>query len=669
MRFQKITTLALSCLLLLETPFTSLASSSSLPSSETPASIVSSSMTRKSADENKGTPPIITLKLKSKATVYLHNPVFLDAKTTSETSISWKSSNSKIVKVNAQGKVTPQKTGTATITASCDGVKKECDITVKKPSVKLNKKTAFLFAENTFHLKASARPSDKIKWSSSDSKIAEVDANGMITGKKAGTATITASVPGAKSICQITVLKNQHKLNRSSQVLMQGNSTSLYLSNISPDDSVSFQLEELDENSSDVAEISTSGNSCEVTAKNPGAVTVKALCSSTVDGQPVTASYSCVITVIGNGIRQQQMALAVNCKKALNLRNIRKPGAHVTKTTWASSDSKIAHVDSVKGIVTGKRTGSAKITATVNYSDDTSSTFTTRIKVSNPKTESSHTVLSLGQSQKIRLKGFTSFSTANWKIKNASLASIAPDGTVTAGSKAGRTTVSIEVDGKRINQPLIITDPQLKTSSTTVAVGKKIKPPVTGASSKSKITCKSKKSSIAKIDKSGNIVGRSPGNTDIIVTVDGVSFTLHVSVAAERALKACKKGYKIINSSRYSQARRMSSGYYDCSSLVFRSYDCDSKLLGGFSFWAPTAASMAAHLESRGKVISYRGIDSSKLVPGDLIFYRKPYGRNGRYKNIYHVSMYYGNGYRLEKPLRVYYRESNIVMIARPLKK
>lgn len=740
MKFQKIIPLTLSCLLLLETPFISLASSPLPLFSETSSSAEAGSGFQENSEEDKTTvtdtvsikqthltlytcksghldvstssakaikwkssnteiavvdskgnihpkkagTTIITasvsqasdscqvtvknpsMQLKSKATVYLHNPVSLDADVTPKGSISWKSSDSKIAKVNAKGKVTPKKTGTVTITASCNGLKKKCKITVKKPSVKLSQKSIFLFTENTCRLKASAKPSDKIKWTSSDSKIASVDSEGKITGKKAGDVTITASVPGAASSCQVTVLKNQHQLNRNSQILMKGNSTTLFLSNVSSSDSVSFQLEE---SSAKIVEISPSGNSCKVTAKNPGTAVVKALCSATVDNQTVTASYPCTITVIKNGIKQQQISLAVNCKKTLKLKNIQKSGTKIVKTVWSSSNSKIASVDSTKGIVTGKRTGSSKIIATVDYSDGTSSTFTTKVKVSNPKTEPSYTVLSLGKSQKVKLKGTTSFSNVTWSIKDSSLASVTQDGTVIAGSVPGKTTVFIEVDGKKIKHQLIITDPKLKTSYTTVAVGKKIKPPVTGASSKSKITCKSKKSSIAKIDKSGKIVGRSPGNTDIIVTVDGVSFTLHVSVASKRALEACKKGYKIINSSRYSQARRMSKGYYDCSSLVFRSYDCDSKLLGGLSSWAPTAASMAAHLERKGKVISYKGIDSSKLVPGDLIFYRKPNGKNGRYKNIYHVSMYYGNGYRLEKPLRTYYRERNIVMIARPLKK
>ena len=87
-----------------------------------------------------------------------------------------------------------------------------------------------------------------------------------------------------------------------------------------------------------------------------------------------------------------------------------------------------------------------------------------------------------------------------------------------------------------------------------LTVGKKSKIRLTGVSSKSKITYKSQKKSIVKVSKSGVITPRACGITDIIISADGNTFTLHVSVASKRALKACKKGYKIINSSSYSQA-------------------------------------------------------------------------------------------------------------------
>lgn len=606
-----------------------------------------------------------SLTLKSKATIYLHNPVTLKATATPAGSIRWKSSSSKIASVNSSGKVTPKKTGTVTITAACNGIKKSCRVTVKKPSMKLADKSVTLFAENKCQLKASGKPSDKIKWSSSDPRVAKVSKDGAITGIKAGTAAITASVPGAKASCKVTVIKNSHKLSRTSQILMKGSSATLSLSNVSPSESVSF---ELSDPFSEVADISYSGNSCKVTARHAGTVTVTAYYTTYVNNEWVTGERSCTIKVIDNGVVQQQSSLAVNTKKTLKLKNVAKPNTQIVKTTWISSNPKIASVNHNTGVVTGKKPGSAKITATVHYSDGTSAEFPTTVRISNPKTSSSYTVLSLGKSQKIKLTGTNSYSTVKWKIKKSSLASIGQDGTVTAGYSTGKTTITIKADGKTIQHQLIITNPQLKSSYKTLAPGNTTKISVTGASSKSRITYRSKKTSVATVSKSGKVTAHSCGNANIIVSVDGVSFTFQVCVTPRRALDACSTGYSIINSSTYSQALRMSQGYYDCSSLVFRAYGCDSALLGGTPSWAPTAASMASYLERTGKVISYKGIRASKLRPGDLIFYRTPDpAGNGRYKNIYHVSMYYGGGYRLEKPLRYYYQESNIVMIARPI--
>ena len=39
------------------------------------------------------------------------------------------------------------------------------------------------------------------------------------------------------------------------------------------------------------------------------------------------------------------------------------------------------------------------------------------------------------------------------------------------------------------------------------------------------------------------------------------------------------------------------------------------------------------------KLSTYNG-KSDRLLPGDLIFYRKRSGKNGRYKNIDHIAMY-----------------------------
>ena len=46
------------------------------------------------------------------------------------------------------------------------------------------------------------------------------------------------------------------------------------------------------------------------------------------------------------------------------------------------------------------------------------------------------------------------------------------------------------------------------------------------------------------------------------------------------------------------------------------------------------------------KIIYKKGVSTSKLLPGDVIFYS--YQKNGRYKNISHVGIYVGDGKMVE---------------------
>ncbi len=128
---------------------------------------------------------------------------------------SWKSNNTKIVKVNNKGKITAQsKTGKATITVTLkSGLSKKITIKVQKGAVActkviLNKSSVSLKKGKSFTLKTTVKPITcvhKIKYSSSNKKVATVSSKGKITAKKKGKATITVTVGKKKVKCKVTV--------------------------------------------------------------------------------------------------------------------------------------------------------------------------------------------------------------------------------------------------------------------------------------------------------------------------------------------------------------------------------------------------------------------------------------------------------------------------------
>lgn len=69
---------------------------------------------------------------------------------------------------------------------------------------KLNKKSATIYVGKTVKLKVDNNKK-KVKWSSSNKKVATVTKKGKVTGKKAGKVTITAKVGKKNYNCKVNV--------------------------------------------------------------------------------------------------------------------------------------------------------------------------------------------------------------------------------------------------------------------------------------------------------------------------------------------------------------------------------------------------------------------------------------------------------------------------------
>lgn len=118
---------------------------------------------------------------------------------------TWTSSNKKIATVNSKGVIAGKKKGSCKVYAKYDGKTYSCTVKVLNPGLSKTKKT--VYNSDKYKLKVLGG-SGKIKWKSSNKKVATVSKKGVVKGKKGGKCTITATRNGIKMKCRITVPKH-----------------------------------------------------------------------------------------------------------------------------------------------------------------------------------------------------------------------------------------------------------------------------------------------------------------------------------------------------------------------------------------------------------------------------------------------------------------------------
>lgn len=184
---------------------------SSTLSPSTPVAVSGVALNKKVATVNVGK------KVTVKATV---TPASADNKT-----LVWTSSNKKIATVS-NGVVKGVKAGRVIITAkTTDGsnISATCTVTVKQPVTRISlSKKATMYTGKKLTLKAKVNPANAsnkaLTWKSSNTKIAKVASNGVVTGVKAGTVKITATAKDGSrksATCTVTVRQSVSKITLS----------------------------------------------------------------------------------------------------------------------------------------------------------------------------------------------------------------------------------------------------------------------------------------------------------------------------------------------------------------------------------------------------------------------------------------------------------------------
>ena len=140
-----------------------------------------------------------------------------DADTDKDVKVKWASSNTKVAKVNTEGKVRAVGAGTATISATTKNGQKivvKCKVTVKAAATKNEvakkitgdtKVTVKVGEKKALDIKVKPEGA-KVTFTSSDSEIVKVTKDGKIKGIKAGKATITVKAVNGKAELKIKVI-------------------------------------------------------------------------------------------------------------------------------------------------------------------------------------------------------------------------------------------------------------------------------------------------------------------------------------------------------------------------------------------------------------------------------------------------------------------------------
>ena len=371
--------------------------------------------------------------------------------TTSNPSVTWSSNHTNIATVSSSGLVTAKSTGNAVITAkTSDGTSLEatCNVTVKQlaTSISLNKTSATMYMGISLQLTATVLPStttDKtVSWSSSDTNVATVSSEGLVTPVSSGTAIITVKTEDGSNLtaqCAITVKQyaTSISLSETDVTIYTGNTLQLIATvfpSTTSNPSVTWSSSNIN-----VATVSSTGL---VTAKSPGNAVITA---KTSDGTNLSATCNVTVKRLATSISLNKTSATLYLDQTVQLTATVSPSNATDKSVvWSSSNNSIATVSST-GLVTAIATGNATITATTVDGSDLSATCEITVKAY-------VTSLALDQSEVTILEGDTitltptilpSYATNQniyWSSNNTSIATVSNG--IVVGRSGGETTIT-----------------------------------------------------------------------------------------------------------------------------------------------------------------------------------------------------------------------------------
>ena len=226
----------------------------------------------------------------------------------SDKTVFWLTSNEKVATVDDNGKVTAVGSGEAKITATAGGKYASCivKVTVLVTGITLDKtELDMTIDDEPVTLVAKVTPegaTDKtVTWSSSNEKVATVDANGKVTAVGNGEATITAKAGDKTATCtvKVTVFASGITLDKTNLTMEVVDAPVKLTAKVTPDGAIDGDVS-WSSDKTDVATVDANGN---VTAVGNGEAKITAKASDYSATCTVKVTNTVTLSKLDRGVK------------------------------------------------------------------------------------------------------------------------------------------------------------------------------------------------------------------------------------------------------------------------------------------------------------------------------------------------------------------------------
>ena len=285
--------------------------------------------------------------------------------TTDDKTVTWNSTNPNAVTVD-NGVVTAVGEGSSTVTATVGEKVATINYTVRIPleSITINgDETLSKNEEKTLTVTynpTNTTDNKTVDWESSNPEIVSIDSTGKITGKKGGTAKITATVGNVKAEKEVKVVVPIESVSLSGDdSILKGESKRL-TATINPEDTTDDKTITWSSDDENVLFIDQNG---QMRGIKEGTANVKAVVAGKETTKQITVNEIHIDSITIDG--EQEFEMVKNQTKNLSAKiNPDNTTDDDKNITWTSNKEDVAKVDN-NGKVTALKEGEATITAKV----------------------------------------------------------------------------------------------------------------------------------------------------------------------------------------------------------------------------------------------------------------------------------------------------------------